>query len=92
MSRTRLLVFSDGTERGYGVTGDLPIEPDDFDPFAGFSGGMDQPGSEPFHPSVDLFDASGLALQFGPPLTGGSDDAGDAGHQDLSWYDAPHHW
>jgi hypothetical protein len=72
------------------VTGDLPPEPDGFDPFAGFTGGVDQPGGTDFHPTADLFDSSGLALQFGPPPAG-MDGLADAGHHDVAWYDTPHH-
>lgn len=79
------------------MTGDLPFPPDDFDPYAGFTGGLDEPDTGPLHPPpdlfhpADLFDASGLALQFGPPPAAGPDDLGDHGPH-LSWYDAPHPW
>ena len=78
------------------MTGDLPFQPDpfppdDFDPFAGFTGGVDEPGHAPLKPAPDLFDTSGLALQFGPPPAG-PDGVGDHGPDLLSWYDAPHPW
>ena len=66
--------------------------PDDFDPFAGFSGGVEEPGVETFPTAGALFDPSGTALQFGPPPVGGPDGLTDPGHGDVSWYDAPHQW
>jgi hypothetical protein len=81
------------------VTDHLPFEPHnaephDFDPFAGFTGGVeDQPGTGLFPSAAEhLFDPSGLALQFGPPPVGSVDDYTDPGSQHLNWYDAPHHW
>ncbi len=73
------------------MTGELAPEPDGFDAFAGFTGGVDQPVGEAFHASTNLFDSSGLALDFGPPSAGG-DDLGGAAEHHVSWYDAPHHW
>ena len=75
------------------MTGDHPYEPrdvehDDFDPFAGFSGGVDETDPGALHTAPDLFDPSGSALQFGPPPLDGIDPGGP----DLTWYDAPHHW
>jgi hypothetical protein len=63
------------------MIGDFASEPDDFDPFAGFMGGVDPVVPEP----AGLFDDLG-ALEFGPSGGEGLDDPG------LTWYDAPHSW
>jgi hypothetical protein len=79
------------------VTGDHPYEPrdvehHDFDPFAGFTGGVEETVSGVFDSAPDIFDPSGLALQFGPPPLGRVDDHTDPSQSGLNWYDAPHHW